>query len=176
MINHEYYRIYNESLIIMYNSLSELLKEKESFIEYYTLYNNKKITDYMLFVRDFYKNKNKNNDKITNIKNKSKYISLLWKNLDIDQKKKYKIKAKLMLDYFKENFKKQKINEKKEIQNIQKKEKIYNKNKIRNNILNKIKIKDTEYYIDWNNNLIDINKYEYIGYLEGDTILSFSIN
>jgi len=160
----------------MYNSLSELLKEKESFIEYYTLYNNKKITDYMLFVRDFYKNKNKNNDKITNIKNKSKYISLLWKNLDIDQKKKYKIKAKLMLDYFKENFKKQKINEKKEIQNIQKKEKIYNKNKIRNNILNKIKIKDTEYYIDWNNNLIDINKYEYIGYLEGDTILSFSIN
>jgi len=171
MINNEYYRIYNESLIIIFDSLSELLKEKESFIEYYTLYNNKKITDYMLFVRDFYKNRN--NDEIINIKNKSKYISILWKNLDIDEKKKYKIKAKLMLKYFKENFKKEKPKEKKKIEKIKKKEISFNKKKIRNDILNKIKIKDVEYYIDWNNNLIDIDKHEYIGYLEGDIINFF---
>ena len=37
----------------------------------------------------------------------------------------------------------------------------------------KIKIKNVEYYIDWNNNLIDINKHEYIGYLKGDIINFF---
>jgi uncharacterized protein (DUF1499 family) len=170
MINNEYYRIYNESLIILYDSFSELLKEKEPFIEHYTLYNNKKITDYMLFVRDFYKNKN--NDEIINIKNKSKYISILWKDLGIDEKKKYKYRAKLMLKYFKENFKKQKPKEKKKIEKIKKKEKTLLNKKIRNNILNKIKIKDIEYYIDWNNNLIDINNHEYIGFLE-DEIVNF---
>ena len=84
MLNNEYFRIYNESLDVIYDSLSDLLKEKEPFIEHYTLYNHKKITDYMLFVRDFYKN----NNEIINIKNKSKYISILWKDLNIDEKKK----------------------------------------------------------------------------------------
>ena len=171
MINNEYYRIYNESLILIYDSLSELLKEKEPFIEHYTLYNNKKITDYMLFVRDFYKNQN--NNEIINIKNKSKYISILWKDLDIDEKKKYKIKAKLMLDYFKENFKKQKPKEKQKLEKIPILEKSFNEEKIRNDILKKIKIKDIEYYIDWNNNLIDINNHEYIGYLIGEIIHLF---
>jgi hypothetical protein len=62
----------------------------------------------MLFVRDFYKNRTKEQKINNNIKNKSKYISLLWKNLNKDEKKKYKDNAKLMLDYFKENYKKKK--------------------------------------------------------------------
>ena len=175
MLNNEYYRIYNESLEIIFDSLSELLKEKKPFIEHYTLYNNKKITDYMLFVRDFYKNRTKEQKINNNIKNKSKYIALLWKNLDKEEKKKYKNDAKSMLDYFKENYKKKKPKEimrqakameQKEIT----KEKLFKKDNLRNNILKKIKIKDIEYYIDWNNNLIDINKHEYIGYLKGDII------
>jgi len=173
MLNNEYYRIYNESLDIIYDSLSELLKEKESFIEHYTLYNNKKITDYMLFVRDFYKNKNKNTNDNTNIKNKSKYISLLWKNLDKDEKKRYKDDAKSMLDYFKENYKKKKPKEIKETEITKETEKLFKKDNLRNNILKKIKIKDVEYYIDWNNNLIDINNHEYVGHLLGDIIHLF---
>ena len=31
MLNNEYYRIYNESLEIIFDSLSELLKEKKTF-------------------------------------------------------------------------------------------------------------------------------------------------
>ena len=127
MLNNEYYRIYNESLEIIFDSLSEVLKEKELFIEHYTLYNNKKITDYMLFVRDFYKNRT-NEDKINNnIKNKSKYISLLWKDLGLEEKKKYKDNAKSMLEYFKENYKKKKPMEKKKKKKKKEKKKIKKK-------------------------------------------------
>jgi hypothetical protein len=167
MLNNEYYKIYNESLLIIFDSLNNLLIEKESFINNYTLYNNKKITDYMLFVRDFYKNKK---DKHNNIMNKSKYISILWKELDKDEKKKYKIKAEKMLKYFKENYQ----NEKKNKIKIKIKKEVKEDKKIifhskRNNILKKIKINNIEYYIDCYKNLIDINKHKYIGYLDNSS-------
>jgi len=172
MLNNQYYKIYNESLLIIFDSLSDLLIKKEPFIENYTIYNNKKITDYMLFVRDFYKNPKEKN-KEHNIKNKSKYISILWKNLDKKEKLIYKIKAKEMLEYFKENYQKSKKKEKKKIKKEEKEEKILFNKKINiNNILKKIKIENVEYYIDCNNNLIDIEKEDYIGYLN-DGIIHF---
>jgi tRNA G10 N-methylase Trm11 len=178
MLNNQYYKIYNESLLIIFDSLSDLLVKKEPFIENYTIYNNKKITDYMLFVRDFYKNPNEKNKEHTNIKNKSKYISILWKILDKKEKLIYKIKAKEMLEYFKKNYqnsKKIKKKEKEKEKNKMKKEDekiLFNKK--RNNILKKIKIENVEYYIDCNNNLIDIVKEDYIGYLNDGIIHLFN--
>tara|TARA_B110001454_G_C12719968_1_gene434263 strand:+ start:3009 stop:3533 length:525 start_codon:yes stop_codon:yes gene_type:complete len=173
MLNNEYFRIYNESLDVIYDSLSDLLKEKEPFIEHYTLYNHKKITDYMLFVRDFYK-KSKQNDVPQNIQNKSKYIAHLWKNLNEVERKEYKDKATAMLDFFKKTYKKEKKKiykkEKKIEENVQI---LFIDNNKRNNILNKIKIENIEYYIDWNNNLIDIENHEYIGYLDKGIIINF---
>ena len=170
MLNNEYFRIYNESLDIIYDSLSDLLKEKELFIEHYTIYNHKKITNYMLFVRDFYK-KSKQDNMTENIQNKSKYIANIWKNLNEKERKKYTDLAISMLDFFKKTYKKKNPNPKpKEI--IKKIFKTEEK-KIKNNILNKIKIENIEYYIDWNNNLIYIENHEYIGYLDEGQIINF---
>jgi hypothetical protein len=172
MLNNQYYKIYNESLLIIFDSLSDLLVKKEPFIENYTIYNNKKITDYMLFVRDFYKNPMEKNKEHTNIKNKSKYISILWKNLDKKEKLIYKIKAKEMLEYFKKNYQNLKKRKKKEKIKKEDEEILFNKKRNINNILKKIKIENVEYYIDCNNNLIDIEKEDYIGYLN-DGIIHF---
>ena len=172
MLNNEYFRIYNESLDIIYDSLSNLLKEKEPFIEHYTLYNHKKITDYMLFVRDFYK-KSKQDSMPKNIQNKSKYIADLWKNLNEVERKEYKDKAKAMLYFFKKTYKKEKKQIYKKEKKIEEDVQILFVNNKRNNILDKIKIENIEYYIDWNNNLIDIENHEYIGYLDGGRIINF---
>ena len=172
MLNNEYFRIYNESLDIIYDSLSNLLKEKEPFIEHYTLYNHKKITDYMLFVRDFYK-KSKQDNMPRNIQNKSKYIAELWKNLNEVERKEYKDKAKAMLDFFKKTYKKEKKQISKKEKKIEEDVQILFINNKRNNILDKIKIENIEYYIDWNNNLIDIENHEYIGYLDDGLIINF---
>ena len=177
MLNNQYYSIYNDSLNIIYDSLSELIiTEKKTFVENYTLYNNKKITDYMLFVRNFYKNKETYNLDETKVSNKSKYISLLWKDLDINEKKQYGIKAKEMLDYFKTNFKKEKPIFEKKIKKIQTNNHVKSYvNKVEsNNILEKIEIDNIEYYIDCNKNIIDIENEVYLGYLDGETINFFN--
>jgi len=78
-----------------------------------------------------------------------------------------------MLNYFKENKKKKKTKEIKATVQKEIKGELFKKDNLRNNILKKINIKDIEYYIDWNNNLIDINNHEYIGFLMGDIIHLF---
>jgi len=176
MLNNQYYTIYNESLNTIYDSLSELIiTEKTTFVQNYTLYNNKKITDYMLFVRNFYKKQDLTKMEDINIKNKSKYISLLWNNLDQTEKEKYGIKAKEMLEYFKKNFKKEKPIPVPKKKKIKLNNKILYVNKINsNNILEKIEINNIEYYIDCNKNLIDIENEVYLGYLDGETINFFN--
>tara|TARA_B110000285_G_C15113975_1_gene612903 strand:+ start:515 stop:1048 length:534 start_codon:yes stop_codon:yes gene_type:complete len=177
MLNNQYYSIYNDSLSIIYDSLSELIiTEKKTFVDNYTLYNNKKITDYMLFVRNFYKNKETYDLSELKISNKSKYISILWKELDINEKKKYGIRAKEMLEYFKKNFKKEKPILKKKTKNPKKVKNVIsyvNQVKI-NNILEKIEKDNIEYYIDCNKNIIDIENEVYLGYLDGETIHFFN--
>jgi hypothetical protein len=172
MLNNQYYTIYNDSLDIIYDSLTDLIiTDKTNFIQNYTLYNNKKITDYMLFVRDFYKTQDFSKMEDINIKNKSKYISVLWKNLDPDKKKLYGIKAKKMLEYFKKNFKKEKplIVKKRKNKKTIKKETYINTIKY-NNVLEKYEIDNIEYYIDCNKNLISIENEVYIGYLDGEIV------
>jgi adenylyl- and sulfurtransferase ThiI len=75
-----------------------------------------------------------------------------------------------MLKYYNENIKKHKPKKKIE-KKIEKKkiEKIlikYNNNNEIDNKLKKITIKEIEYYIDINQNLIDIKKHKYIGYID----------
>ena len=90
------------------------------------------------------------------------------------KRKKYKDKETAMLDFFKKTYKKEKKKiykkEKKIEENVQI---LFIDNNKRNNILNKIKIENIEYYIDWNNNLIDIENHEYIGYLDKGIIINF---
>ena len=79
-----------------------------------------------------------------------------------------------MLDFFKKTYKKEKKKICKKEKKIEEDVRILfiDKNK-RNNILKKIKIENIEYYIDWNNNLIDIENHEYIGHLDGGRIINF---
>jgi len=86
MLNNSYFTIYNKSLDIFYKNLDFYInKSNEDFLNDYKLVNSKKITGYMLYVREYYKN---------NTVNTKKEISEKWKEISSEKKKEYKKKAK----------------------------------------------------------------------------------
>lgn len=157
MLNNNYFKIYNKSFDIFYKNLEFYLNDdKESFKKKYEIINSKKITGYMLYVREYYKKNNTSN------KNSKKNISEQWDKLE--NKEIYNNKAKEILNYYNKLIdKKVKIKKNK----IEKKEDNINKDEVKelSYELTKINIDDKEYYIDGMNNIIDIEKEKYIGYL-----------
>lgn len=127
--------------------------------EYNYIYK-KKITGYMLFVKEMYNNKELNN---LTISKTSKIISKKWKNLDKKTKQIYIDKA---------NLHKNPKNIKKEI----KPDKILNNNyneTLDNNILTKFIHNNKEYYIDNYNNIITVNNKlgKYVGYVQDNNYI-----
>lgn len=156
MINNSYFIIYNNSFDIIHENLKFYINEKkEIFKKNYELKNSKKITGYMLFVRDYYK---KDSD------NKKKEISTKWKKLDKNEKNKYNLRAtELLKSYNKMINKKEKKEEKKVISVV---EEIEDEEIICTFDINQIEIKNKKYYVDDYKNIIDIEKSKYIGYID----------
>lgn len=164
MLNNQYFIIYNNSFDLIYKNLKFYINEElETFKKNYILKNSKKITGYMLYVRDYYKDNNK-----------KKEITENWKQISETEKKKYNERANKLLKIYNKMInkkeKKKEIEIKKEI--ILKTEKKQNLNKkIEKNYIIKSKIiENKNYYIDCYNNIIDIEKEKYIGYLNDNKI------
>lgn len=160
MLNNSYFIIYNNSFDIMYENLKFYINDKkEDFKKNYELKNSKKITGYMLFVRDYYK---KSSDK--------KEISNKWKTLDIEKKKEYDTRAKKILRIYNKYINKKEEPKKKEkIEEIIE-EVIEEKIEEKNYVLKIIEHEGKEYYIDDYENIIDIEKETYIGYKRNNVI------
>jgi len=162
MLNNSYFEIYNNSFDIFYKNLEFYLTDnKETFKKKYSIVNSKKITGYMLYVREYYKKNNSH-------KNSKKNISKEWEKLK--DKDKYNEKAREILEYYNKLINKKVKVKKSKVEVI-----VDNSEEdIVNNLtyeLKKINLKDKEYYIDSMNNLIDIEKEEYIGYLLDEDIV-----
>lgn len=161
MLNNSYFEIYNNSFDIFYKNLEfYLTDDKETFKKKYRIVNSKKITGYMLYVREYYKKNNSH-------KNSKKNISKEWEKLK--DKHKYNENAREILEYYNKLINKKVKLKKNKVEVI-----IDNKEDIINNLtyeLKRISIKEKEYYIDSMNNLIDIEKEEYIGYLLDEDIV-----
>lgn len=162
MLNNSYFEIYNNSFDIFYKNLEfYLTDDKETFKKKYKIVNSKKITGYMLYVREYYKKNNSH-------KNSKKNISKEWEKLK--DKDKYNEKAREILEYYNKLINKKVKVKKSKVEVITDN----NEEDIVNNLtyeLKKINLKDKEYYIDSMNNLIDIEKEEYIGYLLDEDIV-----
>lgn len=168
----EHIKIYNDSLGEFldifsknYNLDTNELKQK------YTYVHTKKLTGYMLFVKDMYaKEPTKNNEKFTE---RSKRISKKWKSLDKNIKKQYNDKAISMNNKNKKVKKPVKIEEK---EPIVEEDKIDYNGELDNTTLFEFE-KDGEKYIkDIFDNLIGINEENfgtYIGYIKDDVIVLF---
>lgn len=157
MINNSYFIIYNKSFDIIHESLKFYInEEKEVFKKNYELKNSKKITGYMLFVRDYYK-KDSNN--------KKKEISIKWKKLDKKERNEYDNRANILLKSYNKM-----INKKEEKTVIKVVEKI--KDKEEEEIIEcTYKIKEIvfdnkKYYVDDFENIIDIEKNNYLGHID----------
>lgn len=157
MINNSYFIIYNKSFDIIHESLKFYInEEKEVFKKNYELKNSKKITGYMLFVRDYYK-KDSNN--------KKKEISVKWKKLDKKERNEYDNRANILLKSYNKM-----INKKEEKTVIKVVEKI--KDKEEEEIIEcTYKIKEIvfdnkKYYVDDFENIIDIEKNNYLGHID----------
>lgn len=160
MLNNSYFIIYNNSFDIMYKNLNFYINDKkEDFKKNYELKNSKKITGYMLFVRDYYK---KSSDK--------KKISNIWKTLDIEKKKEYDTRAKKILGIYNKYINKKEEPKKKEKNEEIIEEIIEEKIEEKNYILKKIEYEGKKYYIDYYENLIDIDKEKYVGYKRNNKI------
>lgn len=120
----------------------------------------------MLFVRDYYKNNNK--------ENKKKEISEKWKKLKNEEKVKYNNRAKLLLKkYNKMINKEEKIKQKEESISLIEEIKDEIKEEIKEEKDYKIKeieIENKKYYVDFFNNVIDLEKETYIGYVNDNKI------
>ena len=163
MLNNSYFEIYNNSFDIFYKNLEFYLTDnKETFKKKYSIVNSKKITGYMLYVREYYKKNNSH-------KNSKKNISKEWDKLK--DKDKYNEKAREILEYYNKLINKKVKVKKNKVEVITDN----SEEDIVDNLtyeLKKINIKDKEYYIDSMENLIDIEKEEYIGYiLEGEIVI-----
>ena len=157
MLNNSYFEIYNNSFDIFYKNLNFYINDdKEKFKRKYEIVNSKKITGYMLFVREYYK-------KNSSHKNSKKNISIEWERLK--NKDEYNDKAKKILEYYNKLINKKIKVKKTKVEVIidNNEEDIMNKLTYE---LKKINIEEKEYYIDSMDNLIDIEKEEYIGYLD----------
>ena len=159
MINNSYFIIYNKSFNIIHENLKFYINEDlETFKKNYELKNSKKITGYMLFVRDYYK-KDKNN--------KKKEISIKWKELSKEKKTIYNDRANIILKSYNKliNKKVEYNNTKKQvislIEEIEDKEILKCEYKIK-----EIEINDKKYHIDDYYNIIDIEKQKYLGYID----------
>ena len=163
----EYIDIYNKSIGNFLEHFSKKYNlEANKIKEEYTYVYTKKLTGYMLFVKDMYKNNIINNNML--FKNNSKLISQKWKTLDPKIKKEYNDKAKSLNDVFKkpqQTIEKPKKKQKEVI-------KVEYNTKLDDNILYEI-IKDQKtYIIDNFKNIIDINNEEgmYVGYIKDDEL------
>lgn len=158
MLNNSYFIIYNNSFNILHENLKFYINENlETFKKHYELKNSKKITGYMLFVRDYYKEENKN---------KKKEISEKWNLLTKEEKKKYNEDAKEILKSYNKL-----INKEEKVKKIEKSIDIIEE--IEDDVIDElsyditeIEIDNKKYYIDCNRNIIDIDKEKYIGYLD----------
>lgn len=157
MLNNSYFIIYNNSFDIIHENLKFYInEEREVFKKNYELKNSKKITGYMLFVRDYYK-KDSNN--------KKKEISLKWKKLSIEERTEYDNRANNLLKSYNKMINKKE--EKKEkpiisvVEEIEDKEIINCTYKIK-----EIEFENKKYYVDDFDNIIDIEKSSYLGYID----------
>lgn len=167
MLNNSYFTIYNESFDIIYNNLNFYINDDiKNFKRKYIINNSKKITGYMLYVREYYK-LNKSD------KNSKRDISLKWEKLNNKDKEKYNKHASDILKYYNKMIGKKLEN--KENKKIIKENKTDNKTENHNIVidykLKKIIIDKEEYYIDFFNNLINIKTEEYIGFYNNNKIV-----
>jgi hypothetical protein len=135
----------------------------------YKYVHKKRMTGYMLFVKDMYQQKNIDTDiKFTN---NSKIISQKWKTIDKETKKKYNDKAKDMNN----SCKKIKDEENKKDENKNKKIKVQYNDKLDDIYLNEVDYDGKQYIIDNFGNIIDIvdNIGTYIGYVKDNNIFLY---
>lgn len=167
MLNNSYFIIYNNSFDMLYNNLKFYINEnKKDFKKDYELKNSKKITGYMLFVREYYK-LNKNNEK--------KEIFKIWKHLEDDKKEKYNDEAKKILNFYNKMINKKSVKKKIEkIEIIDEDIEIIEEDIEINYNIKKIEIDNKIYYVDYFMNIIDINTHKYNGYIKNNKI--YNIN
>ncbi len=155
--------IYNKSIKEFANLFEDDISEKMQ--NTYSHFNNKKLTGYMLFVQDMYKELKTEN--IT-FSEKSKIISQKWKTIDKEKKNKY------IMEAAKRSVKKPKIVKKKKVvETVPDKTRVtYDDSIIYNTKLKKIIYEDKFYIVDNFNNIIDTKTGHYIGlYQDGNVIL-----
>jgi len=166
----EYIDIYNNSLGDFldvfsqnYNLDNKELKEK------YTYVYSKKLTGYMLFVKDIYQTNTLNSEE--KFSNNSKIISNKWKTLDKNIKQTYINKASTMNNKYKKVKKVKKVEEKKEPE----KPTIDYNNKLDDRTLFEYEKDGKKYIKDIYNNLIDISQdiATYIGYIKDDEVFLY---
>jgi len=168
----EYVNLYNDSLFEFINIISKKYNlDSKKVKDEYKYVHTKKMTGYMLFVKDMYKQNNIDND--VKFTNNSKIISQKWKALDKDSKKVYNDKAKEMNNSYKKDAATVEKPKKQQIKST--KIKVEYNNKLDDTTLTEVEYDGNKYVVDNFGNIIDITNDigTYIGYIKDQDVYMY---